>query len=534
MREVCGVCSFVALILMGCGGAQIQSDYAESEPEQETTSAEPKPKFEWFVESDYLDPKQPPVGQPWNAFEREEIDPLDFKAPTYSELMDGEVAEWIKNLEFTLISGDPLDRQNVRTDSAWMDGKATLNYESKQINWSSLFKAHGYGEATYNSTGTLFAKVYYRYSVLHGPCTFYNEDGSIKSIRCHSLSAKGKEDGPYVVFEDGKVIKKGQFSNGEQSGIWTNWDIDGNVTSIIEWSGSGHQLWKKMYTAEGLLTNSYTYKNGQTQNPILSWIPQSLDNEGNITNLFIFGRLELICLDNDSKLHGWQTTYNKHDKFREFDLWFEHGEQTGKFVKYNKDRDVIQSGKVIKGVRNGQWTFVTKNPLIRSQFQGVEVCHMKDGIREGKYVKKTLEGRVKESGAYVKGKKHGEILKLEVSGASEFYTYANGVIEGPVKRFDSTGNEYISGQYKNGVMAGEWKFTVRASSAFEGIFDAPEDMWECVGSYAEGLRHGKWTWTQPDGKLGASGQYSKGKKTGIWKMWNKKGELTAEKDLSPE
>ncbi len=89
------------------------------------------------------------------------------------------------------------------------------------------------------------------------------------------------------------------------------------------------------------------------------------------------------------------------------------------------------------------------------------------------------------------------------------------VKEGEFVFFDEHGREVGRGPYKDGREHGPW-VQVRSGGAKE---------W---GSFASGLREGRWTYAYPNGKVHEEGAYVEGERHGQWTRWYKDGTLAAE------
>ncbi|MDC1141925.1 hypothetical protein OAU50_02435 [Planctomycetota bacterium] len=514
----------LALFIAGCGNTYTYTYTTPDDDNDPVSSVQDQPEPEPAVLTENFDPSKPPASRPWIAPEREKINPANYKQPTFASLMNGEIAKWRDALEPAFIRGTPHAMKNVKTDGVWWNGTATLKVESIEPGDGS-WKAQGYGEATYNSNGAIFAKGHFRDGKMHGPFTFYNEDGSLQAIRCYS-SKTSNITGPFASFEDGKVVTQGQYNDGQQSGVWKYWRADTGLYALAEWQPmlvKAVKVWEKYYLASGYVYVSKTYKNGLEQYPYQSWHTPKTDDSGKVLNVSSVGRLELLIKDEDGKLHGWQTFYDRDKRNKTHDTWYEHGEQTGTYVKYHEDKSILQEGYVKDGIKQGKWREV--NILVWGESTS-NIYHYKDGTRHGPFEKHSLEGKLKEKGTYKDGNYNGIVESWYVLNGIEIHstkTYLAGILDGPISSVDETGMVIETGTYDNGQNSGEWSYLVQTKHMFHSDAALLDENWTATGNYVNGSQNGAWKWTRPDGHAGATGQFKNNSRIGKWIIYHADG-----------
>ncbi len=461
-----------AALLLGCPSTPTRDD---PPPRRQDRPADPAPAPS--------EPAQPepdrygsPPERPAQAFERESIRPDDYAQPTFAELMDGPVATWRRELEPAFVPGNPQDMQAVEVSESWWNGKARLRAETRTEDGG--WKAHGYGEAHYNSNGALFAKGYFRDGRLHGPWIFYREDGSIERIRCYAM---GVMQGPSARFEDDAVVVYGTCTDDLGVGEWLDWDEEGNLNGRTMWEAfdekTPHRVWRRIYNDDGQLTQMWRYQNNAVHGEIIDWVDPNVDDEtGEVMNPGSVGRLELEQNDADGKVHGWLTFYHPTEGYREYDTWYEHGVQTGPHRKYDRLGRVIAEGMNEDGKRVGVW-----------------LDHSTDGTRERHYVA--------------------------------------GVLDGPYRQTAPDGTLVAEGRFADGEHAGVWMQKLEPESVIPGYGLGETGLWTGRGETTPtGSYQGPWEWRRADGSLAASGTYAEGRKTGAWTVSGPDG--TARYELS--
>lgn len=522
----------------------------EPEPEPERQPyVEPKPEPKPEPIPARLDKSKPPADRPAQAFERKTIDPKDYARPTFAGLLDGKVADWRRQLEPPFFEGKPHAMQNVKTSGSWWNGIGNLKCESQTLA-NGGWKAHGYGEATFNSNGKIFAKGYFREGQMHGHWIFYNEDESLESIQCYKM---GKLDGPYAGFKNGQVSKFGYSRDGVGRDEWWYWDEEGNLTYRTFWTvrnGKTEKVWEHQYDAEGKLLYEWTYVDGKSNDDLIAWRKPDYDEEGNLTNTTTVNRLELRSYK-DGKSHGWHTMYDQKLGFREYDTWYEKGEQSGPFIRYNAKGEIIARGQKLKGKNSGKWTSTDAQGYTR------EYNYDADGQLHGRYVIKQ-DGKIIEELTYDHGqiedvgiatRTAGQIDKEFAPDADEVWigrgdADATGKFEGEWTFTRADGSHAAKGSYKAGKRTGDWTLyhadgtTIRVSCKFDddklnGSHTKfyPGGTSLETGPYKRGLRDGLWmrwyenTKLESVGNFDASGTGSYGYQSGEWKYYREDGTL---------
>jgi hypothetical protein len=92
-------------------------------------------------------------------------------------------------------------------------------------------------------------------------------------------------------------------------------------------------------------------------------------------------------------------------------------------------------------------------------------------------------------------------------------------------QYHPNGKKSMEGSLKDGLRHGEWK------SWYEN-----GNLWS-VGTFANGLRHGKGVVYHPNGKKFIEGTYINGERAGTWMWWDENGQVITEIEalrLAPE
>lgn len=111
-------------------------------------------------------------------------------------------------------------------------------------------------------------------------------------------------------------------------------------------------------------------------------------------------------------------------------------------------------------------------------------------------------------------------------------SFARGERTGPWETFHPGGAPESKGRYVKGARSGEWKFwkpdgslDALHSGRYEPVARQLPDGRTLAGQTLDGLRHGSWTSTWPDGAPQFEGTFERGARTGTWRMREPGGAL---------
>lgn len=517
-----------------------------------------------------LDPDQPP-DHPRKSIEREVLATGEFSQRTFGQLMQGVVQDWRTKLDPEIIEGNPAEMQNVKTDGFWRGGVGTLKVETVDG------KEHGYAEAFYNSNNQTFAKGNFREGVMHGTWLFYTEEGELGHIRCY---ANGELDGPNASFSEGKTVELGQYVAGKQNGDWFTWK-DGRPWGHRVYGADGKITEEREYDSGRGLVSSRRFEDGVLARELIAWRRGDGDAPVTNENPKASVRLELLSVGPDGQLEGWQTLYHRYTRYRQYDVFYVNGRQSGPYIEYDKyGAKPIRSGHRLDGVDVGAWVTVDDEGKTR------EFTRDNEGLFHGRYTTTTAAGRLISDVTFEHGKAveiklasmkasaldreyyeeledaeawwagqgeadetprpighwkytredgtlaaEGEYIEGRMSGNWKYY-YADGVslrfeaefildlMNGKCTRYDESGNKIESGSFQHGGRTGDWTgWHATGQVAWTGAYRP----WN--GDTNES-KSGEWRYYREDGTPSERGTYSDwGSKTGRWEYFDEGGQL---------
>jgi antitoxin component YwqK of YwqJK toxin-antitoxin module len=146
---------------------------------------------------------------------------------------------------------------------------------------------------------------------------------------------KNKENGngPYKYFTDGKVVREGNYKNGETVGLWTDYDSQGNVTN-------------KYYYNEGGDADSLFHYSGKV-----------------VTTASRFNR--------KGQKNGRQEEFFDNGKLKTLET-YKDGDKEGKAAQYNEDGSVYFEGNYKDGNREGLWKEDSSGDLAEGNYKNDE------------------------------------------------------------------------------------------------------------------------------------------------------------------
>lgn len=428
-----------------------------------------------------LDRAKPPE-RPWNAPERESIDPAKYQRPTTQSILTGPAETWRKALKPAAI--EPADKtlKNSRVDAKWRDGKYTLKFEYK-LDKNNKALAHGYSEATWNSTGKLYARGCWRDDRWHGVWEFFDQDGKPTSIQCY---CEDKLDGPWAVIEDGNIQRYCVCKNGSTAGEWHYWTASGALEFRVMYEKDGkggtHKLWERKYDAKGRLTYLWNYKQGKKHGDVVRWTD----------------RCEVLHFDDENQTHGWQSLYDEKEGFRFADTWYEHGVHSGPYRLYDKDGSLIEYGENLEGKKRGKF-------MKRLADGTFEYCAVNEqGNYDGEWKQSDSSGNLVGSGKYVNGTRVGAWSRRDGANTIRCNYSDQGKLDGDDEVTAPDGTLLVRRKWNNGTPVGDWLNTLQDGSVETFAFNQ------------SGRRQGPYKRVDKTGLVLGEGNYDQGNPVGKW------------------
>jgi len=309
---------------------------------------------------------------------------------------------------------------------------------------------------TFYGNGNIHVEGNYQDDLKEGYFKEYAENGDLISVDKYVKDVKQAEaqeirklDIKNEYYPEGKIRASGTYRNGTPEGIYREFNLMGQITrslvydmgtvigeGIVEEDGSRNGHWKDLYP-DGKIKAEGDYKDGKQVGEWKFYYPS--------------GKLEQVGkFSNSGKFNGtWKWYYDSGQLMREEE--YDNGLKDGMHTEYEENGKVVEEGEYIKDLEDGPWFTTIGDYLERGTYR--------DGLKNGKWVSYQLtstgaktdsilsfsgsfvednpdgkhvyywdNGRVKDEGSYLMGKKEGDWIKYEYDGTPFLIiTYRNGV-----------------------------------------------------------------------------------------------------------
>jgi uncharacterized protein len=271
----------------------------------------------------------------------------------------------------------------------------------------------------------------------------------INDVRQENAEEITKLDVQNEYYPDGKLKASGTYRNGVPEGIRREYSKEGEIErafiyqngyvigeGIVKEDGAKEGHWKEFYT-DGTLLSEGDYKDGK---PVGEW------------NYFYPGGKEEQSgkYSSTGKMTGkWKWFFENGQMMIEED--YINGLKDGPHTEYDENGKMIEEGEYLKGLEEGPWFTVSGDYFERGTYQ--------DGLKNGKWTSMYLlnndnktdsvlsftgnfvednpdgkhvyyweNGKIKDEGNYMTGKKDGDWIKYNSDGTLFLIvTYQNGI-----------------------------------------------------------------------------------------------------------
>ena len=309
---------------------------------------------------------------------------------------------------------------------------------------------------TFYGNGNVHVEGNYQDDLKEGYFKEYAENGDLISVDKYVKDVKQadaqeirKLDIKNEYYPDGKIKASGTYRNGTPEGIYREYSTMGQIVrslvydmgivvgeGIVKEDGSRDGHWKDLYP-DGKLKAEGDYKDGKQVGEWKFYYPG--------------GKLEQVGrFTNSGKFQGiWKWYYESGQLMREEE--YDNGLKDGMYTEYDENGKIVEEGEYVKDQEDGPWFTTIGDYLERGTYR--------DGLKNGKWVSYHListnaktdsilsfsgsfvednpdgkhiyywdNGKVKDEGFYLMGKKEGDWIKYEYDGTPFLViTYRNGM-----------------------------------------------------------------------------------------------------------
>jgi antitoxin component YwqK of YwqJK toxin-antitoxin module len=315
----------------------------------------------------------------------------------------------------------------------------------KQGRWYSFY-----------GNGSIHVEGNYQDDLKDGYFKIYAENGDLISVDKYVKDVKQPEaqeikklDIKNEYYPNGKIKASGTYRDDTPEGIYREYNPEGLISrsliydmgtvtgeGIVKEDGNRDGHWKDLY-ADGKIKAEGDYKNGvQVGEWKFYYLGGKLEQDGKFTST--------------GKFHGiWKWYYESGQLMREEE--YDNGLKDGMHTEYDENGKIVEEGEYVKDQEDGPWFLTIGDYLERGTYR--------DGLKNGKWVSYHLtrmnektdsilyfsgsfvednpdgkhiyywdNGKVKDEGLYLMGKKEGDWIKYEYDGTPFLViTYKNGI-----------------------------------------------------------------------------------------------------------
>jgi len=258
------------------------------------------------------------------------------------------------------------------------------------------------------------------------------------------------------------------------------------------------------WVENGTLVVEGKYKNGK---PFGIWRKYYMDGKEQSVEEYLDTLCMLKEFWKDDSLHtrtikngtGIKTTFYPNGKVKEF-YNYKDGLRDGIFEERSINGYLFLTGFFKQERKEGEWRcFYYTGDLEK-------ISNYKNGLLDGAYSYYYDTKVLNVSGNYVAGKKEGKWFWYTNKGGKDMEgTFVNNMQDGDWIYYYPTGEVSYNAFYKQDKREGKWEYYYENKKLFK------------VGTYANDLKDGLWETWYEDGTLLMTGKYVKGKEEGIWK-----------------
>jgi antitoxin component YwqK of YwqJK toxin-antitoxin module len=309
---------------------------------------------------------------------------------------------------------------------------------------------------TFYGNGNIHMEGNYQDDLKEGYFKEYAENGDLISVDKYVKDVKQAEaqeirklDIKNEYYPDGKIKASGTYRNETPEGIYREYNTMGQIIrslvydmgtiigeGIVKEDGSRDGHWKDLYP-DGKIKAEGDYKDGKQVGEWKFYYPGGkLEQDGKFTS--------------SGKFQGtWKWYYESEQLLREEE--YDNGLKDGMHTEYDENGKIVEEGEYIKDLEDGPWFITIGDYLERGTYR--------DGLKNGKWVSYHMistnertdsilsfsgnfvddnpdgkhiyywdNGKVKDEGIYLMGKKEGDWIKYEYDGTPFLViTYRNGM-----------------------------------------------------------------------------------------------------------
>lgn len=298
----------------------------------------------------------------------------------------------------------------------------------------------------YYPDGTIKSETTYQHGQKNGISKTYNLKGKLIEIQDMTSDTTTKGEVQLMAlykeyYPGGKIKIVGGLSEGQKSGIYREYDMEGNLVNgyiyrhdtlvsegMILFDGTYQGSWRDYYSS-GIVADSGTYAAGVRDGKWIFYYENGLrEQEGSFRNNQPFG--------------SW-SWYYQNGQLKRRETYNAYGKLEGTVTEYDSLGNEIARGDYYNGLQEGPWFYQVGDHK--------EVGSFTVGKPDGAWTYYYLNGNVAFRGAYEEGEPKGRHTYYHLNGVKKMSgKYVGGVKHGIWRTYDTMGEETEEILYRNG------------------------------------------------------------------------------------
>jgi len=336
---------------------------------------------------------------------------------------------------------------------------------------------------------------------------------NLKEVYQVKDSISNTPNGTYIsYFLNGNMESKGQFMNGETTGVWDfYYETGGLKMRGIVRQNSNYGLWE------------YFYENG---NKSMEGVIQGKSKEGDWKIFYESGELKETGRFMDNRRQGFWRTYFEDGAIKGE---IEYIEDNGRYTEYYHNGKKLGEGPKVGHRNTGHWRYFTEDGSLDNEGlyengkktgewkyyypSGKISCvgYFMNDDPSGKWTYYFEDGKTSSSGEYLGGKRNGYWSSLNPNGSlkSEI-NYQSG--SGDYREYYPNGKLKLKGEILDGKNNGKWLY----------FYEDGKKQGECDFVHGKGIYYGYY----PNGTIQTKGSIENDRRVGTWELYEQDGVLS--------
>lgn len=301
---------------------------------------------------------------------------------------------------------------------------------------------------TYHKNGNVATEISYKAGRKEGASKEFDKDGKLIDILLMKGDSVASDPGGVVMIDlykeyhpNGKVKLMGGLNKGLRSGIFREYDLEGNMIKasvyikdtlmsegLMQPGGIFEGEWKTFYK-NGAIKSQGPYENGKKNGKWVYYYPD--------------GKKEQEGRFKDDVLIGQWFWYYHNGQVKKEEYFNRYGKLEGPMIEYDSLGNELASGEYFNGLREGDWFYQV------GDFKEVGAFSLNEP--DGPWKHYYLNGKIAFEGTFTEGEPKGKHIYYHKNGLRKLVgKYAGGQKHGIWRAYNNRGEQIEMIHYKHG------------------------------------------------------------------------------------